>query len=55
MMLCLGGAISKGGRAEITFIRSIASVCVHVSHQLLVLNKSSSTDSAMGDQKIVKV
>lgn len=44
MMFCLGGTISKGGRAEIALVRSIASVRIHMPHQLLVLDKSTTTD-----------
>lgn len=46
MVLGLGRPIGKGGWAVVTFVWSIPSVRVHVSHQLLVLDKATSTDPA---------
>lgn len=46
MMFCFCGAIGKGGWAEVTLVGSVASVRIHMPHQLLVLNKASTTDSA---------
>lgn len=44
MVLSLGRPIGKGGWAVVTFVWSIPSVGVHVSDQLLVLDKATSTD-----------
>lgn len=55
MVFCFGRAISKSGRAKITFVGPISCVCIHVTHQLLVLNKTSTTDSVIQEIKLIQV
>lgn len=46
MMLRLCGAIGKRSWAVVALVRPVPRVGVHVSHQLLILNKASSANPA---------